>query len=1164
MALDRLEKERMDKLDFSKGGGFSDFITGRQKLSPADSKFLFIGLGGKGGSTVASLKTGVYQKILCDEKKKRPENFEYLVIDTDVNDLEKWKKGSFGEVGLSEEYAEICQLYDDTAAKKLEPGKRGMIPQNITQWLNPAMNKQLTGDGAGGVRQAGRYLLFGDQAFSVVRNALTKKLGDLHAQITDPTRQKLIVYIFAGIGGGTGSGTVIDIPYIIRHICKRNNWGVKVYSYLFLPDTYQEEARKQEHTKYNSYAALKEIDTLMNIGLMDGAAHFKAKYAPDFAVDFAERIFDSCILISGKKRTGLVMHPDTFSRNVVVDNIINLVTKSTTTNDDPLVNSFLDNDVTMIHNHVVALPEETTPKNAYYQYTVIGTGSLVLPIEEVLAYIAYHVSEKLEAAWDKHAQSTDVHALLEKVKIKPDLVADAILAKSSVSLIKDVKQLGANIKKEQVVDDTFSDMLKQYWMEKNVRLYDEWSRVKNLYIASITGIMEKECNAIFQDEDKGLHYLRELLSSSIVDGQTFNGVRMVVSKDYGETLTGLINGQYELQSEIRRQKKAIQDELGAMRIRSGSKLVGEYKKLCAAELVSENMIYLYEAIVSDCLEQMCGFLDVKIEELQAYVDVFDYLREIIRRNYEIAMDGTMPKAEYAVRLIDFNQKNNDLPTQRVVQYLDGLLEKAKPEGLAVTLEGDLLKTKQKWMHGKKGFNENFDPMSVFVNFLEQKFGAIPNLTIEKFIQLKYGADGFADGMRDICTNLMNKAEVIFPASEEKIALSALASKRYVVVPAGATDIVNYISTFANQQADKPSVARSADMNSIFWYNLVIGVPLFLLQDIQAYEDSYEANIISGMHCIESDQEKWKEWPALSSQMLWETADANRREKEYVKTVREDTAAYLACGLIHPAGYINEDIRYCAWCMPEGNSDITEESIKEWCRHTYLEDPAIDEQGAVDTGAGFLQEMAKANGFVEYIVNIPIVYMRVTEDSLYKIVRMNVFLYRKLRRTYELYKACKALLDEAAAGMLKEAARKSSMQRYYDYVRTGIIQATDDYVLLERKDGMQEEILDVEDYSVLQNEFYIYYALHKFMGLYDGEQLEQLDAYKTELLKDKSARDTYIKRSDAFIAECEAAKKKLQQLSVRKQLAKAGEQQLADEGAEFFDTFINMRKGRAKS
>ena len=98
MALTAEEKKRLDKLGFANGGGYSDFLTGVQKQNPSTDKFLFIGLGGKGCSTVAHLKTEVYKKIKCPTNKIKPDNFEYLAIDTDDNSLRQLCQGGLGEV----------------------------------------------------------------------------------------------------------------------------------------------------------------------------------------------------------------------------------------------------------------------------------------------------------------------------------------------------------------------------------------------------------------------------------------------------------------------------------------------------------------------------------------------------------------------------------------------------------------------------------------------------------------------------------------------------------------------------------------------------------------------------------------------------------------------------------------------------------------------------------------------------------------------------------------------------------------------------------------------------------------------------------------------------------------------------------------------------------
>ena len=131
-----------------------------QNLNPTGSIFLFVGLGGKGCETVAAIKTEVYKRIRCADNKQRPDNFEYLAIDTDYNALNLLVSGGGGQIGLSDapEDMETCQLYDDTAAEQLQAPDK--LPANIKMWIHPLMNQELTGNGAGALdRQEGIFCL---------------------------------------------------------------------------------------------------------------------------------------------------------------------------------------------------------------------------------------------------------------------------------------------------------------------------------------------------------------------------------------------------------------------------------------------------------------------------------------------------------------------------------------------------------------------------------------------------------------------------------------------------------------------------------------------------------------------------------------------------------------------------------------------------------------------------------------------------------------------------------------------------------------------------------------------------------------------------------------------------------------------------------------------
>ena len=109
------------------------------------------------------MKTEVYKKIKCPKGKDKPDNFEYLAIDSDKNSLEQMKKGGLGERGLSDtsQDQEVFGLSNESLVKILK-GK-GALPENITAWMNPTLSPEYTEQGAKGIRQAGRALLFGSE-----------------------------------------------------------------------------------------------------------------------------------------------------------------------------------------------------------------------------------------------------------------------------------------------------------------------------------------------------------------------------------------------------------------------------------------------------------------------------------------------------------------------------------------------------------------------------------------------------------------------------------------------------------------------------------------------------------------------------------------------------------------------------------------------------------------------------------------------------------------------------------------------------------------------------------------------------------------------------------------------------------------------------------------
>lgn len=1158
MPLNAEQKKRMDKLDFSMGGGYSDFLTDMNKAAPSDSKFLFVGLGGKGSSVVAGLKTEVYKRIQCPNNKFKPDNFEYLAIDTSTDDLRRLTNGAFGQIGLSEEPqdSEIFSLFDAGLAEILA-GRNGERPDNIAEWMNPSLTPALAGEGAGGIRQAGRGLLFGgkcQELWTVLRNKLQK----LHDQIVNSQREKLIVYVFAGIGGGTGSGTIIDIPYIVKEVANRNHWAIDVNGYIFLPDTYDPNANIPQLEK-NSYAALQEIDSLMALSYMDGAGRFHAEYAPGYSVDSTESIFHACVLISGKRGNGLVPNPDRFSKRVVIDNIVNLVSKTTDIQQgNMLVNSFLDNNPASINLKVAPLPT-IVPRDKHFQYLALGIGAVELPMDQMMAYLAKGTFDKMRVGWNQHASAADVAQELKNLNTKADDLAGEILQGATKPLFSYNKTLMDALEpyknKTSIENGQFFAKVKAIWMGYRTEMLSQWDTSAERCTARVVSAFEQKYTQMFQHPQYGIYYLKELLSWRVVDNKSFNGIRECIYSGYYSTqMEGLIRGAEESELAAAEEKRLI-GEHGAFLFP-----YEKYCKACVAELVKKDIQYLYDHYVRKCLEELILNIDEKIKNLQEYVDIFTYLEAIVTKNYNTAMDGNMPHAEYASVLLDFSKRNDptDPSVDRVINMLDSMLAQKSGAGLVTVLESNILNTEEAWLHS----TEKFNPVKVFVEFLENQFTEMQTYTLDSFLQLKYDATGLGQAITTLCQQLQTSAGVTFP-SIPQLPLSSLLCNNYVVVPAGNSAVSQGIISFS---AHVPNVqqAQSTDRNRIYWYNLVAGIPAFALSDIHNYERVYKERVNlpeKGLHLFESDKMDWrKDLPLLDSSALWPATYYDSVEMEYVQAGQEQVQKFIKIGLIQTK-QVAGTTQYVAYGFDESTMDHGTDKILNWCKDIYLENPVWTEEGLLDSSAGFVNTLfdrlteSVFNMQEFYIQNDAMMFVIDNKEKLYKAMRLQSFLYKRLQGTYEICKKCIDMIEAKNAELREEKEQKVNLELFANYMRRGIIRTDDQAAFYVDSEGKQGVLLYYNMISPsMKLPFKTYYVFEKFSKL-DAELKANLAQYYESLLvqenEDASLRAEFSKNRDLIKADVQQAQTILNQYTTRKNFADIGEGDLPDKYDEFY-------------
>ena len=824
MSLTAEEKRKLDKLSFVNGGSYSVFMSDYSKMDALDGTFLFIGLGGKGCQVVADLKAEISRKIQCSQNGMRWDHVEYLAIDSDDNELRRLCRENFGEAGSNGvlQNQEVFHLDDSMSAAVLN--NPHMRPDYIKEWMNESLAIWLDGNGSGGNRQAGRGLLFGERNISILCEVVSSKLARLNTVSGKETQ----VYIFAGIGGGTGSGTVIDIPYIIRECAHRLGNEIEIFGYIFLPDTYNVGQNMAPQIVPNSYAALQEIAVFMELG-KGSVRRFKARYSNRFCIDSTENIFDSCVLVSGKRETGLVFNPDRFSR----EKVVNYVIAQMFSFHEPTPEDFLKGWMGM---------GKPIPPNMRYHFQGIGCSSVEVPVDQMMAYVAKHVLDKIAEGWNHHATRQDVDITLKRYGLDPATVGNQIIQDSGI--FQYTKAMKAGILKGMVMTHTWYEQIRSAWMHYHTNMCEQWDIARQKNISRIENNIEKDFQEKFTGPDYGIYFLKELLANKRVNCDEINGTLEQIKTAYYETqLENLINGARA------GQQQAMAD---MNRMENGHYLFfsfDEYGEACVKRLVWEDMEYLYDHYVRKCLDVAIANLEEKITEVQKHIDAFAYLKSVVDENYQLLMDGRMSAGEG--QLLDFSRGTPE--TQNVITYLDRMLAEKTNEELVRKFSSKLWESRMR-----------FDPVQTFVEFLEEEFEPILKLSLLDFLTIQHGSAMAKNAVQQICEKIDHESSgslILVP----QLSLQDFPSETVILAPNDllvVSEIQAYVSWKLNTR-----VIPVQGCQAIYWSE-VNTIPVFVLADLQRYEEEYQEykqNSMPGIHLCETAEENWEDFPLLENE-----------------------------------------------------------------------------------------------------------------------------------------------------------------------------------------------------------------------------------------------------------------------------------------------------------
>ena len=385
----------LKRLDYAEGNGL--LSRAKKELLPGEL-YLFISSGGTGQKALRSIKETINKTI----DPKYHAQVRYLVVDCAENELRMLVRDKVFEQSevMTVPYA---GTHETINPHSITSDRKAWVDSNLysaTGGDASGDKEGFRGDGAGAWRQPGRVRLTSPGGIKVI-NKIQKVINDTQY----PARTKLKVFFLCSVAGGTGSGTIVDLVYMTRHVLETNFAGLynntRIFGYIFSPSACEGGINEDRNPGANHYAAMKEIAYLMRLG--DRGEKIKMNYGIT-NVTFNRNIFDTCMIVDcDTPAFGGFNNPAKTARNVVVQSILGSMTARDVVGGErvSLVDSIYSNRSIEVNTAIASLPLDRYPRYAGYSFNAAGFASVKVPVELLTSVVVHNIFKKLWDAWNK-------------------------------------------------------------------------------------------------------------------------------------------------------------------------------------------------------------------------------------------------------------------------------------------------------------------------------------------------------------------------------------------------------------------------------------------------------------------------------------------------------------------------------------------------------------------------------------------------------------------------------------------------------------------------------------------------------------------------------------------------------------------------------------------
>jgi|GEM_PF-2965785 len=380
---------------------------------------IFVGLGGTGITALCNLRKEMYSQVQPQEIKNK---VRFLAIDTDSkNNLEHLLN-----TNKLDQDDVVCLKSNRNVHETINP-KNGASWATNGRWANPDLYKstsesaEYAGIGAGAMRQVGRSHLMYSENFEMLQIKLVNITNELTVGTPNPNVK---IFVFSGIAGGTGSGTLIDFGIILRHVVNEQNPNLNISradyrAFVLMPSAVGGTSNISNADRIsgerNAYALLKEMDYLNTIG--DQNYKYVQTYGYNESVVVDNKVYDFVSLIEGKSFT-TALEPGT-AVNILVKTIMSMIvandfeTKDNSGQQVFLLDSLLSN-TDKVKSAVGGQPVKYFPRNANYAYNSLGYAECEIPVDLIISYVMKHVFDEF---YEMYADASVFQKLTQEKKI---------------------------------------------------------------------------------------------------------------------------------------------------------------------------------------------------------------------------------------------------------------------------------------------------------------------------------------------------------------------------------------------------------------------------------------------------------------------------------------------------------------------------------------------------------------------------------------------------------------------------------------------------------------------------------------------------------------------------------------------------------------------------